>query len=171
MNEKRVGFGPRLGAYVIDGVLVVVLCLILGSVIGGLVGAGSGSDAGSAAVGGIMGMLAGVMLAVPVLGTIYFLIEGLFGFTLGKLILGLRVANADGSKGSIGLYLTRYAVKNISYILGLLSALLSISFIGTLGNIGALVIFIGCFFVLGASKQAFHDKIAKSAIFKKADIS
>ena len=40
----------------------------------------------------------------------------------------------------------------------------------TVGQVWGLVIFIGCFFVLGAKRQAIHDLIAKTAVFKKSDI-
>jgi hypothetical protein len=34
-----------------------------------------------------------------------------------------------------------------------------------------LIEFVGCFLVLGANKQALHDIIAKTAVYKKADIA
>jgi uncharacterized RDD family membrane protein YckC len=49
----------------------------------------------------------------------------------------------------------------------LLRALIKItgSFVGIIG----LIIFIGCFFVLGKKKQALHDIICKTAVYNKSD--
>ncbi|MBL6869106.1 MAG: RDD family protein, partial [Flavobacteriales bacterium] len=50
----------------------------------------------------------------------------------------------------------------------LLRALIKItgSFVGIIG----FIIFIGCFFVLGEKKQALHDIICKTAVYKKSEI-
>src|SRR5260370_11404762 len=121
--EQRMGCGPRLGALLIDCVLVVVLVAVLGGTIGGMFGAaaggagaamstGTGSGAQSAAaVGGMLGALAGMIIALAVLGLVYFLIEGFTGDTLGKLMLGIRIANADGAQTPGSRLLLRWAGK------------------------------------------------------------
>ena len=38
------------------------------------------------------------------------------------------------------------------------------------GQIGGLIIFVGCFFTLGMKKQAFHDMIMHTAVFPKGAI-
>ena len=38
------------------------------------------------------------------------------------------------------------------------------------GHAVAWGVFIGCFFVLGSSRQALHDKVAGTAVFKKSDL-
>ncbi|HEY6853610.1 MAG TPA: RDD family protein [Gemmatimonadales bacterium] len=178
--EQRVGFGPRLGALLIDCVLVGVLVAVLGGVVGGMFGAaaggagsalssGTGTDAQTAAaMGGMIGALAGMIIAAAVLGLVYFLIEGFTGFTLGKLMLGIRIANADGTQAAVSKLLLRWAVKNNDFILSVLAAATGVRLLGTLGNLGFLVIFIGCFLALGASKQALHDRICDTAVWPKA---
>ena len=52
----------------------------------------------------------------------------------------------------------------------LLLGFLGIAFLSTVGGLLSLVIFIGCFFVLGSQKQAIHDMISKTAVFNKADL-
>jgi uncharacterized RDD family membrane protein YckC len=177
--EQRIGFGPRLGALLIDCVLVGVLVAVLGGFIGGMFGAaaggagaaistGSGSDAQSAAaMGGMIGALAGMLIAAAVLGLAYFLIEGFTGYTLGKLLLGMRIANADGTQAPVSKLLARWAVKNNNFILTMLSVATGVSFLKTLGSLGGLVFFIGCFLALGASKQALHDRICDTAVWPK----
>ena len=177
--EQRIGFGPRLGALLIDFVLVGVLVAVLGGTIGGMFGAaaggvgaamstGTGSNAQTAAaMGGMLGALAGMLIAAAVLGLVYFLIEGFTGYTLGKLMLGIRIANADGTQAPVSRLLLRWAVKNNNFLLRVLALATSVRLLATLGSLGGLVIFIGCFLALGASKQALHDRICDTAVWPK----
>jgi len=40
-----------------------------------------------------------------------------------------------------------------------------------ISSIAWMVFYFGCFAALGEKKQALHDRIAKSAVYKKADIT
>jgi uncharacterized RDD family membrane protein YckC len=179
--DKRVGFGPRLGAALIDFVVIVVLAVVFGGVVGGMLGLGAGAAIGStsdsegaaaagAAAGALLGVLGGFAIGAAVFGVLYSLIEGLTGASPGKMILKLKVGTADGHAGQTSLYLTRWAVKNSGQILAFLSLILATSALGTLGTLANLVIFVGCFMVLGAKRQAIHDMVAKTAVFNKADL-
>lgn len=122
------------------------------------------------ALAGVFAAIGGMILALPVVMFLYFLLEAFVGASLGKMILGLKIANADGTKAKPSTLLTRYVIKQSGPILTLLALLLSLSFLKTLGNIASLGVFIGCFVVLAEKKQAFQDMIAKTAVFKKNDI-
>jgi uncharacterized RDD family membrane protein YckC len=177
--EQRIGFGPRLGALLIDLVLVVILAVVLGGFIGGMFGAaaggggaalstGTGSDAQSAAaMGGVIGAVLGMAIAGTLIGCVYSLLEGFTGYTLGKLMLGMRIASADGTQAPVSKLLLRWAVKNNKFLLSVVAIATGVRFLATLGNLGALVIFIGCFLALGASKQALHDRICDTAVWPK----
>lgn len=176
--EQRIGFGPRLGALLIDCILLAVLVALLGGFIGAMFGAAAGgagaamstgaSDAQSAAaMGGMIGALAGMVIAAAVLGLAYFLIEGFTGYTLGKLLLGMRIANADGTRAPVSKLLLRWAVKNNNFILNIVAVATGVHLFRTLGSLGGLVFFIGCFLALGASKQALHDRICDTAVWPK----
>jgi uncharacterized RDD family membrane protein YckC len=177
--DKRIGFGPRLGAALIDMVVVVVLGLVFGSVVGGVLGLGAGaaigstSDAeGAAAAGAAAGaLLGGFAIGAAVFGFLYSLIEGLTGASPGKMLLKLKVGTADGHHAQIATYVTRWAVKYSGQLLAFLSVVLVTPAIGTVGTLANLVVFVGCFLVLGANRQAIHDMVAKTAVFKKADLS
>ncbi len=108
-----------------------------------------------------------MIAAAAVIGCVYFLVEGFTGYTLGKLILGIRVANADGSQAPVSTLLARWALKNINFVLTVVALLTGIELIRMLGNVGGLVIFVGCFLVLGVSKQALHDRIVNTAVYPK----
>lgn len=180
--EQRIGFGRRLGAYLIDCVIIGVLSMLLGPTIGGVFGAAAGGAAAgldaagnltaeqAAAVGGIVGAVLGMMVALVLISTVYFLIEGFTGWTLGKLMLGIQVARADGSAAPVGTLLERYALKNISAVLGAAAVVLNAPLLRTIGSLLGLAIFVGCFFVLGAAHQAFHDMIAKTAVYPRSAV-
>jgi uncharacterized RDD family membrane protein YckC len=181
--EQRVGFGPRLGAWLLDCVIVFVLAFFGGGTIGGLIGVTAGAAIGgamatqadsmaaaSAALGGLFGGLVAFFIAAAVIGMVYFLIEGFTGYTLGKLILGIRVASDDGTAAGLGKLLTRFAIKNCNFLLTVLAALSGVTALRTLGNLCGLLILVGCFFVLGMRKQAFHDMLAHTAVYPKGAI-
>lgn len=172
-ENERIGFGSRLGAAIIDGILAIVLGLGIGSVggaaLGGMMGAGGGGDAamGLGALGAVGGFLAGAMVGMPLVYVIFIFMEAFMGQTPGKMILGIKIKNQDGSNASTGPLLIRALAKNISSVMTVLFALTSVGIFGTLGQWLGIVIFIGCFMVLGAKKQGIHDMIGKTAVFKK----
>jgi len=180
--EQRIGFGKRLGALVLDLVLVCIVSWAGAGTIGGLLGgaaagvaasgmtAGDSTAAAAAMVGGFIGVIIAMVLAFAVIGTLYFLVEGFTGYTLGKLILGIRIANADGTAASVTTLLGRYLVKNCNFILSLLGFVTGIHVLLTLGRLGGLIIFVGCFFTLGTARQAVHDMIMKTAVYPKGVI-
>ena len=170
----RIGFGKRFGAYLIDFVITLVVGSILGSILGGMMGAAGGAamvDAGAemdgAAVGGILGMVLGASLGRGVVGLILFRWEGITGAAAGKLLLGIKIKNADGATAPAGQLIGRSAVKYSGSLLTLLGAITGISIISTLAAIAGILIFFGCFCVFGQGKQALHDLIVKTAVFPK----
>lgn len=182
-SAERIGFGKRLGAWIIDLVLQGVAGGIIGSIAGAtLVGLFfaemASSDMGAndieaAAVGGVMGMLGGIIGTVAgmyLMMFVFMIIEAFTGATPGKMILGIKIANADATSASTGSLLTRAALKNIGVLLAIVAGLTGVAIIATLGSLGGLAIFIGCFFVLGDKRQGFHDMIGKTAVFNKKDI-
>ena len=177
--ENRIGFGRRLAAFLLDCVLVGIGSAVLGPTISGIFGAAAGgaaaglspgdmSAAQGAAMGGGFGAILGMAVALVVIGSVYFLIEGFTGWTFGKLILGIQVANADSTAAGVGTLLERYALKNINFVLGFIALVTGISVLRTVGSLLGFAIFVGCFFVLGAARQAFHDMIAKTAVYPRS---
>jgi len=181
MEEKRVGFGPRFGAYVLDIIFASIFALILSAIVGSFLAeifagkamsavASQDSAQAMAAIGAGIGIFAAMIYTIPIAITLYFLLEAFTGQTLGKMILKIQVAFPDGKPGNFNLFIVRYLIKNASAILMLLGLLLSIGFLGTLGRIVGLVFFVGCFMSLGQTKLALHDIIAKTAVFNKDDV-
>lgn len=178
--HERIGFGKRLGAYLLD----FVAAGIGGSIIGMFAGATLtalffASEAGEgmedaemlgggimAIIGGMLGTVAGMMLVVLLI----MLLEAFTGQTIGKMILGIKNGNDDGSAASTGTLVTRAAIKYIGTILPVLAGITGVAMLGSIGSLAGLIVFIGFFFILGDKKQGFHDMIAKTAVFNKSDL-
>src|SRR3954468_18913622 len=174
--DKRVGFGPRLGAWLIDAVVLCVAIVVIGPMIGGIFGAAAMGEAArqsgesakdAAAMGGLIGAIGGFVIGAPIIGTAYFLVEAFTGYSLGKLAVGLRIGSADGTLASTQKLLIRFACKHVHFVLGVLG-LLTLGLLTTLGSILGVVSFFGCFAALGDKKQALHDMIAGTAVYPKA---
>jgi uncharacterized RDD family membrane protein YckC len=103
-----------------------------------------------------------------VLAVFYLMIEVLTSATLGKLFLGLRVANEDGQGHSFGRRVVRY--------LGKIGFLLLVPCFGMTEDpylvypflaISA-VSFLGCFLIFTPKSQTLYDRLSKTAVFRKA---
>jgi uncharacterized RDD family membrane protein YckC len=182
VTELRKGFGPRLGAFVLD-VIITVVCAIaiaaaFGSALGKLVGAEQmaaeamkdkpADAAESVAVAGKIA--AGAPLATMIAILLYGLIEAFTGASLGKMALGMKIANPDATAASVGKLFGRYAVKNGSAMINFLGSVAGVAALGNIGGLWSLAFLIGCFFALGSSKQALHDIIVGTAVYPKAEV-
>ncbi|MBN2729603.1 MAG: RDD family protein [Bacteroidales bacterium] len=128
-NMKYAGFGIRFVAYLLDAIIYFTIAyFIWGSSV-------ANTSGGSASVS-----LNNEQLLIPLA---YFLIFWLvFSSTPGKMLLGLKIVKADGSK------------------IGIKEALLRI--------LVYIVIFIGAWFILGnPKKQALHDMAAGTFVVKR----
>ena len=171
MFSNRIGFGPRLGAALLDILFTILLCtpiLMFGAGAGLAASLGLDSMMGSEqteafALMGVTAGMVGSILICGLLGTLYTLIEAFTGASPGKRVMGLQVAKADGTSGEVSLYLLRWALKNSGSILNFI--------LPVIASLASLVFFFGCFATLGEKRQALHDIIAKSAVYKKADIT
>jgi uncharacterized RDD family membrane protein YckC len=163
---ERVGFGKRLGSSLLDFIISLLPGIVLGIYAGAAMAAflldffydeaqletiqAGFSGEIAASIIALVASLAGIAFT----SIFFYVLEGFTGQTPGKMILGITVANMNGEKASIDKLLLRAFIK----ITG--------SFVGIIG----LIIFVGCFLVLGEKKQALHDIICKTAVYKKSDI-
>ena len=129
--DGRIGFGKRLGASLIDGIVISVGGVILGSVLGGVIGAGSGAVIGTGedvglgaatggALGGILGAIVGMAIGICLMSVIWLIWEGLTGAALGKMLLKIRIKSADGSDPTSVQLSRRAATKYSNFLLILL---------------------------------------------------
>jgi uncharacterized RDD family membrane protein YckC len=116
------GVTRRFVALVIDGFVFLGITVVVGLPAGG---AYSTSTASSYNAGVDVG--GGPMLAALVLFFAYYVIcEGLFGRTLGKRILSLRVVKEDGSPISLGAAVLRNLLRIVDGIFFYLVAAISV---------------------------------------------
>lgn len=139
------GFWIRVGAYIIDAIVVGVV----GAVIGGIFGAGMGTAASAGAdpdavfTGGSM-LLNLISLLV---GVAYFagLESSSWQATLGKKALGLVVTDLNGNRISLAKAIGRYFAKILS----------------------AIILLIGFIMVAFTDKkQGLHDMLAGTLVLK-----
>lgn len=163
---ERVGFGKRLGSSLLDFTISLLPGIVLGIYAGATIAAflldffydeaqletiqAGFSGEIAASIIGLVASLAGIAFT----SIFFYVLEGFTGQTPGKMILGITVANMNGEKATIDKLLLRAFIKIIG------------SFVGIIG----FIIFVGCFLVLGEKKQALHDIICKTAVYKKSDI-
>jgi uncharacterized RDD family membrane protein YckC len=178
VTDVRVGFGTRLAAYLIDIIIVGALAIALRGVVAtafpGLLAAAvakSMADPRAAQAAGFIQAAASWGLTLGLFAPLYGLIEGLVGWSPGKLLLGLRVASAAGTTARLDRLLLRYAGKNAAALIGLLGILTASHALELGSRIVAGIVIIGCFLVLGKSRQGLHDRLAGTAVLRRSDLA
>jgi uncharacterized RDD family membrane protein YckC len=104
---------------------------------------------------------------------LYWSIEAFTGASIGKRILKLRIGREDGAVAEPSIIAMRTVIKISDRILKLI-AVLPVADIVARGITSAsslveVVILIGCLIVLSAKKQALHDMIARTAVFRTSE--
>ncbi len=155
---KRVGFFPRLLAAILDMIILMILVYIVNM----LTGSQLSTDPSQ--------MFGGDGPAIPLSGIViallYTSLEIWMAATPGKMILKLKIKNVKGKNGTSSVLFIRWIFKQSAQILSLLFVLTHIQPIWYLQSLLGIVIFVGCFFTLGKNKQALHDMLAKTAVYK-----
>jgi uncharacterized RDD family membrane protein YckC len=177
----RVGFWPRLGAQLIDGVVVILAGLLIARAAANtfssyyaylLLQATAKADPKVAAqVAGVVEFTSRLAIGVGLVSGVYMLGEGLFGRALGKLLLGLRIAEVDGRRASVGRLLGRAACKSANVVVRLLAMATGLFWLSTVERGLSLVVFVGCFFVFAAHRRALHDLAAGTAVYRNSDVT
>ncbi|PKL78154.1 MAG: hypothetical protein CVV25_12545 [Ignavibacteriae bacterium HGW-Ignavibacteriae-4] len=165
----RVGFGRRLGAFIID--------FIFNSIIGFIVMLATGVFSEILLIENPLNNIDKITLIIQdssmiavVIGLIYYSMEVLLGASIGKMLLGIKIASSDRSEASTSQLLNRYLLKHSNSILSVLGILLSIHLLQGLSSIIIVIIIIGFFFTLGSKRQALHDMLTNTAVYYKDNI-
>jgi uncharacterized RDD family membrane protein YckC len=145
---KRVGFWLRAVALLIDVVITTLFSAIC-TVALGL------SDHGELIFLLAMGL---------VLSSLDFFIRA----SLGKIILKLYIARADGTPADRWTLLLRWSTIQLPIIALLLYTVTDAPGFYLLYGFSSLIVFIGCLFAVNDSKQAWHDQWAKTAVFRRS---
>lgn len=113
----------------------------------------------------VTGLLAVVVLVI----TIVFVAR--YGQTIGKRVVGIRVARPDGSKASLGrIFWLRNVVNSV--LQTVVAAILG-GILGVMHMVGGLALVAGyiypvvdCLMIFGDSHQCLHDRIANTIVVK-----
>lgn len=158
MNTQYAGFGHRLGAFLIDVVILWIVQFIVVTPVLGVLGLGMANEienfqpgdeaAAVGMVGAIMAAAGLIWLVTTALLVLYYAImeSSKYQGTLGKLAVGIKVTDLNGSPVGFGKALGRSLGRILSYMF----------------------MFIG--FIIAAfteKKQALHDLMAGTLVLKK----
>ncbi len=180
--DLRVGFGKRLAALLIDFVILYFINIILASF--GTFAVSQEDfmkeyiqlmdskqyDMIVQLVDNFLVHNQTDLIFIFLMPLVYYSLEIFIGASLGKLILGLRIASPDRTPAPAKNLAIRYSLKHISmiiyvlWIITLSHGLILVSFLA------GIVIIVGFFFTLGERKQGLHDMIARTAVFHKRDL-
>lgn len=168
--DPRVGFGLRLAALTIDGLIVVVGGALAGGVAGYAFGLrAAGADEGDAFLT-LVGVLGGSAAGVNSAAVLYGLIEAVTGASPGKMMLGIQAGMEDGRRAPRRVYVTRWAVKYAGVVIWAAGSVIGHGPTTLLGALVCAVTFAGCLLVLGDRRQALHDVAATTAVFRRDDL-
>ena len=179
--EKRVSFGRRFAATLIDVMIYAVINIAVLWYMGyfeaaklmgeEIAAAGGDKELTKMAVDDFLSSQVSTLILGQMIPLLYYSLEIFIAASLGKLVMGLRIGNDDRTQADTGTLMTRYLIKNFAGIVGLIGLIAGLNFL--LFNISPLIIlilFIGYFFILGQKHQGLHDKLSKTALYMKEDI-
>lgn len=165
----RVGFGRRLGAALLD--------LIFTLFIYAFVMVSTGTFQKIIQFGNPLEHMAEISLLMvdtttiaTILYIIYYSTEALYGVSLGKLILRIKIANSNRTEANTSTLFKRYIIKHLSYFVSILGALTSVFWLDGISSTISVVIFLGFFLTLTQKRQALHDILANTAVYYKDNI-
>ena len=101
---------------------------------------------------------------------LYMLIEGFTGASPGKMLFGLKIGTETGQIADSKSYFYRYLLKNSASLLGVFGKTTGVLLFTNVGNLMGMVIFFGCFMTILPHKQAIHDMVVKTAVYRKKDL-
>ena len=144
---------PRFIAWIIDVIIVVIILFVLNMI--GIIDTfvmeeGTSVSTLDVVIQGLVGLAYFVILTTA------------FGATLGKMALGMRVVDAEGSKPGFGPVFIR------EFIVGGLTPLPALVFgLNAGGGIALLITIVVVFWILiDDNRQGLHDKAAKTFVVR-----
>lgn len=180
--ELRVGFGRRLGAFLLDGVILAIILIAVFSATGFIQAnvefyekiavfmESNNYEYMNDLIAQFTKENLMSYMFIPLIVLFFGILEILVAASPGKLLLDIRIAKDNRAKADTQSLLKRYFYKNSAQLLSFLNYLLLVGVLDTLSTLLSLAFIIGCFFVLGRKRQGFHDMLAKTAVYRKDDV-
>ena len=187
LENERIGFWIRTGAYLIDVIFVFMVGFVLSLFIGDfflnlffgdqitemneqMVRAQELSSGSFNFANPFMNFFKSWMsisAGAAFTGLILIVLEGFFGQSVGKFLLGIKVTDLDGGKLPAQTLWIRSLLKYGNNILALIGSMAGLMLISILGTLWGITIFIGFFLAFMDNKQTIHDMIAKTVVSRK----
>jgi uncharacterized RDD family membrane protein YckC len=184
-GPERVGFWPRFGAWLIDGVVIWVVATLISDQAAAWFpdyiadNLAQAKERLSAQPSNVMTptmleffeKMARVSVGATVFGMLYALLEGMTGRSPAKMLLGLHIGNLTGGQAASGRLLGRMALKQLHRLLVLVTMFSGVRLFSQLAQFPFWVIFVGCFFVFARHRRALHDLAAGTAVYRHSDLT
>jgi uncharacterized RDD family membrane protein YckC len=110
--------------------------------------------------------MAGILLASYLLSLAWAIWECLTGAALGKTLLRIRIKSQSGNPASSQDLVIRACVKYSPSLLSFLGGITNVQLLEKLSGLAWVIIVLGFLLVLGSSRQAVHDMVAKTAVYR-----
>lgn len=169
--QGRIGLLPRLGAFFIDLILVSIIFNLLGITDQITAQMGLPGSEQLSLVETMKALFANTGLAVSIFSfyLFYWMLEAIVAATPGKMLLGLQIAEQNGTEAPSGQLWRRYLIKHSHHFAMIAALLLKEDLFLELSNILFMILF-GSYLALAGRRQTIYDVLAKTAVFKKAAI-
>lgn len=180
--DLRVGFGRRLGAWLLDYLIINIISMIIYEITG-LNELFEQMSNKMLAISTTMepqyqtaflnkfinenNLSFGFVLLIPL---IYFFLEVLIGASLGKMILNIKILDENRKPARTMNLLIRYLIKFSYLVFGFLMIISLSDLLILIFCLDLIIVFIGYFLILGSKRQGLHDMLAKTAVYRKKDI-
>lgn len=168
----RIGLRSRLLALGIDLTGIALLAIFFAPWVGIRLGLdvyeGQGPGAG--------GMMAGAAAGTVVIALLWFVPEAIWGASAGKAALSLRIGTAGGERVPRGSAALRWALKTGPLWVDLLARVVAVGlprlggWLEVLADLCAAGVVAGGFMILGPARQALHDLLAGTAVYRRAGL-
>lgn len=99
-------------------------------------------------------------------GVIQGLIEAITGASLGKMVLGVRIGNEDGTRAAKCTIVKRTLFKHAPLPFLLISVIFKDTSAFLVATSFGFVLNVGCLQAVDSSRQALHDRLYKTAVFR-----
>ena len=162
-QAQLASLGQRIGARIIDGIILGIFNAIVSSIVIGTAGFTTDSSFDTPGFGFyLFATLIGIGFGVLYEGFLVSKTEA----TLGKMMLGLQIKRTDGSKVSLEDAIKRYAIWGGVALLGVFGASTGISLLSGLLSLGLVI---AGMVMINSDKlsQAPWDKVADTIVVKK----
>src|SRR5260370_26457222 len=150
---KRADFGSRVATHLLDQVLLWLCLAFVALTILGFPKIASRPMPATLAT----------VLVLAVVAT-YLAMEVLFAASAAKLLLGYRIRSVDGNAAAKPRLLARVAIKN-AFLFAWLAPIEARPIAAT---ITMLIVLSGYLLAIGPNRQALHDRIANTSVFRIA---